>query len=183
MVIVVAPWTVNWLPSCRGGLSGSSATTLANRGSRWHMIRSVVMRSDTCKQGLCLKKAGLPWYLFCELPEQVLRHACCFRRCAHNFRIESCSWSEDHGNVCDKCDCGFDVQEEKHALLCCSVARRATLGASTQDCLDLVASTGWGQSINVVPYLLGYHVTLGADMQCFLQHSSYCFLNFVSELR
>ena len=162
MVTAVAPWTVNLLPSCKGGLSGSSATTLANRGSRWHMIRSVVMRSDTCKQGLCFKKAGLPWYLFCELPEQVLRHACCFRRCAHNFRIESCSWSEDHGSVCDKCDCGFDVQEEKHALLCCRVVRRATLGASTQNYLDLGSLHRLGAINQCCPVFVG----LPCDFRC-----------------
>jgi exonuclease III len=60
----------------------------------------------------------LPWYLFLDLPKQVVRNVSRFRLRAHTLRVESAVW-QDETLVCDRCPCN-QAQDEAHVLFNCT---------------------------------------------------------------
>jgi len=60
----------------------------------------------------------LPWYLFLDLPKQVVRNVSRFRLRAHTLRVESAVW-QDETLICDRCPCN-QAQDEAHVLFNCT---------------------------------------------------------------
>jgi len=119
--------------------------------------------------------APLPWYLFLDLPKQVMRNVSRFRLRAHTLKVESAVWQDDGTSVCDRCPCN-QTQDEAHVLFNCTDEHVCSLRRKYQ----VLFEPYFQDILEMQPFLL--HQVSSQFVHQFLHQRNAKLFFFVSEL-